>query len=399
MVMEIAVASAAVDGGRDGDRVRGKHAVNDTLRALSWMGLFFIAVVAAVFALFEPLKSAFMANQIFNGMIIAVLVVGIVLNVRQVVMLAPARRWLNAFRDAGAGLPVESRPRILASMGSLLNSVHTEGFRLSALTMRSMLDSIRMRLDESREVSRYMSGLLIFLGLLGTFWGLLDTVTSVSGVIGGLSAGDDVAQAFDQLKGNLQKPLAGMGTAFSSSLFGLGGALVLGFFDLQAGHAQNRFFNHVEDWLSDLIHMPSSGLVGEVGGATMPGFVEALLEQTAEQLQGLQRTIARGEEDRRLAQERMLDFSSRVAELADHIRRESAAFESLAESQVELKPLVARLEKSAQVDEALLEHMRSMDVNIGRLTRETAATRDDLVDGLRAEVRLLARTMGRSERD
>ncbi|MGI9331967.1 MAG: flagellar motor protein MotA [Gammaproteobacteria bacterium] len=372
--------------------------MNDTLRALAWMGLFLVAVLAAILALYRPLEAAFMANQVFNGMIIGVLLVGIALNVRQVTMLAPARSWLNAFRDAGAGLPVESRPRILASMGSLLNSVHTEGFRLSALTMRTMLDSIRLRLDESRELSRYMSGLLIFLGLLGTFWGLLDTVTSVSGVIGGLSAGDDVAKAFELLKGNLQQPLAGMGTAFSSSLFGLGGALVLGFFDLQAGHAQNRFFNHVEDWLSDLIHLPSSGLAAE-GGVSMPGFVEALLEQTAEQLQGLQRTIARGEEDRRLAQERMLDFSSRVAELADHIRRESVAFESLAESQVELKPLVARLEKSAQVDDALLEHLRSMDVNVGRLTRETAATRDDLVDGLRAEVRLLARTIGRAERD
>lgn len=203
--------------------------MNEMRGILAYMGIFLAASIAVCAALFEPLRNAFMANQVFNAMIVAVLLIGIVLNIRQVLHAAPALSWLSAFQRRETRLAVETRPAILAPLQRLLSSIHSAGFRLPTLTMRTMLDSIRMRLEESRELSRYMTGLLIFLGLLGTFWGLLDTVSSVGGVIAGLSAGNDLAASFSQLKTDLQRPLTGMGTAFSSSLFGLGGALILGF--------------------------------------------------------------------------------------------------------------------------------------------------------------------------
>ena len=166
---------------------------------------------------------------------------------------------------------------------------------LSAPAMRTVLDGIASRLDEQREVSRYMIGLLIFLGLLGTFWGLLLTIGSISDVIGGMSVGSgDLNQLFNQLKTGLTQPLRGMGTAFSSSMFGLAGALVLGFLDLTAGQAQNRFFNELEEWLAGITRL-SSGVLSE-GEGSVPAYVQALLEQTAENMEGLQRVLARGEE-------------------------------------------------------------------------------------------------------
>jgi hypothetical protein len=162
--------------------------------------------------------------------------------------------------------------------------------------MRSVLDGIASRLDEQREVSRYMIGLLIFLGLLGTFWGLLLTIGSISDVIGNMSVGSgDLNQLFNQLKAGLAQPLRGMGTAFSASMLGLAGALVLGFLDLSAGQAQTRFFNELEEWLAGITRL-SSGVLGSEGegGGGVPAYVQALLEQTAENLEALQRTLERG---------------------------------------------------------------------------------------------------------
>ena len=177
--------------------------------------------------------------------VIGVLLVGVVVNLRQVFALKPDINWIDGFKMRSTRQGAGPSPVLLTSIAKMMADVDDEAFRLSAMNMRSLLDGIRLRLDESRDLSRYLTGLLIFLGLLGTFWGLLDTVSSAGSVIAGITAGGgDITATFDELKAGLQGPLAGMGTAFSSSLFGLGGALVLGFLDLQAGHAQNRFDNH-----------------------------------------------------------------------------------------------------------------------------------------------------------
>ena len=217
-----------------------------------------LAVVGTVCAfLFVPLKNAFMANWGFNLLILCALGVGIGINMHQVLRLEPEINWMNVFRTGQIGLSVaEENPVLLKPLIKHLSGIPRDRFRLSALSLRTVLEGIRAHLDESREISRYMIGLLVFLGLLGTFWGLLETIASVGKAIGGLQVGSrDFAMIFETLKAGLREPLTGMGTAFSSSLFGLGGSLVLGFLDIQASHAQNRFFNEMEEWLSGVTQL------------------------------------------------------------------------------------------------------------------------------------------------
>ena len=218
---------------------------------------FFVAIVMVVCALlYIPLEQAFMSNWGFNLIIVGALVIGILLNVRRVITLEPEINWIKIFRTGTSGLSVANSPDLLKPLAKHLEGMHRDRFSLSALSLRTVLEGIRGRLDESREISRYLIGLLVFLGLLGTFWGLLGTIGSVGGIIGGLDVGDqDYAKLFQTLKAGLQKPLQGMGTAFSSSLFGLGGSLILGFIDIQANHAQNRFFNDLEEWLSGVTQL------------------------------------------------------------------------------------------------------------------------------------------------
>lgn len=222
--------------------------------------IIYLAIVAVVCVfLFVPLKSAFMANWAFNLVIVFAFVVGIGINMYQVLRLEPEINWMKIYRTGDIGLSVAEGPRFLKSLTMHLSGTAKRRFSLSALSLQTVLEGIRGRLDESREISRYMIGLLIFLGLLGTFWGLLGTIGAVANVIDSLQVGNgDVAAVFVNLKAGLIKPLQGMGTAFSSSLFGLGGSLVLGFLDLQAGHAQNRFFDELEEWLSGVTQLIDS---------------------------------------------------------------------------------------------------------------------------------------------
>lgn len=239
---------------------------------LFWMVIYLAIVGAICFLLYEPLRGAFNANLVFNGLILAVLLVGVLITFRQVLILRPELEWIKVFRTGQTGLSLKQEPRLLKPLAKNLDShVKHDRFSMSALSLRTVLDGIRTRLDESREISRYMIGLLIFLGLLGTFWGLLGTINAVGGVIGGLEVGQrDFAAVFAELKSGLMAPLSSMGTAFSSSLFGLGGSLVLGFLDIQAGHAQNRFYDGLEEWLSGLTHLidePDSIEEVEMAGA------------------------------------------------------------------------------------------------------------------------------------
>ena len=223
---------------------------------LFWMILYLAIVALVCLLMFAPLKSAFMANWGFNLLIVAALATGIAINIRQVMALEPELRWIRMFRTGDIGISVSDPTHLMKPLAKQLEGLKRDRFSLSAFSMRTVLDGIRGRLEESREVSRYMIGLLVFLGLLGTFWGLLGTISSVWQVIEGLEvARSDFSTVFANLKTGLQQPLSSMGTAFSSSLFGLGGSLVLGFLDLQAGHAQNRFFNELEEWLSGVTHL------------------------------------------------------------------------------------------------------------------------------------------------
>jgi hypothetical protein len=244
------------------------------------MGIYLAVVAGVCLLLFVPLQAAFMANWGFNSLIMGALLIGIIINARQVLILEPEIRWITLFRTGEAGISLAESPRLLKPLARHLHGRRKDRFRLSALSLRTVLDGIRARLDESREISRYMIGLLVFLGLLGTFWGLLGTISSVSSVIAGLDVGNrDFAAVFQQLKAGLQQPLTGMGTAFSSSLFGLGGSLVLGFLDILAGHAQNRFFNDLEEWLSGVTQ-----LIDEPGSQPLIEDADNLEQRLSQQL-------------------------------------------------------------------------------------------------------------------
>ncbi|MDX1656016.1 MAG: flagellar motor protein MotA, partial [Candidatus Competibacteraceae bacterium] len=233
-------------------------------RVLLWMCLFLLVLAGIIALFYGPLMTAFLANPLFNGMILGVFLLGVILNLRQVAALNAQERWIEDFREGNIDKENRPPPAMLSPMSKLLTGRRGDRLSLSTVSLRTLLDGIRSRVDESRDMSRYMIGLLVFLGLLGTFWGLLATLASVGDVIEGLSVGgDDIEAIFTELKAGLQAPLAGMGTAFSSSLFGLGGSLALGFLDLQAGHAQNRFVNELEEWLAGQTKLSSGFLGGE----------------------------------------------------------------------------------------------------------------------------------------
>ena len=223
--------------------------------------LLLVGFLASILA--PQLMSAFKTNPFLNGVIIAVFAIGSFYAFWQVLRLYPEIRWVNAFRIADPGLIAERQPVLLAPMSTMLRE-RTGTLSLSTSSMRSIMDSIGSRLDEARDTGKYVVGLLVFLGLLGTFWGLLETMQAVGQTIASLDtkAGDS-ATAFGELKEGLAAPLRGMGTAFSSSLLGLSGSLVLGFLELQASQSHNRFYNELEEWLSGITELSP----GSSGGA------------------------------------------------------------------------------------------------------------------------------------
>lgn len=368
-------------------------------RYLTRMVLFLAVVVLIAAGLFPMLQAAFLSNPALNGLILGVLVVGIGYIFHQVLTLAPEAAWIKNFRQENPGnvsTETPRPPRLLAPLAAMLGERRGR-VSLSALALRSLLDGIGSRLEESRDISRYLIGLLIFLGLLGTFWGLLETISSVGDVIGNLTIDGEVATVFDTLKTGLKAPLSGMGTAFSSSLFGLAGSLVVGFLDLQLGQAQNRFYNELEDWLAGHTRVgPAPGM--SEGDQAVPAYLQALIEQTADSLENLQRTLARSEENRRSGDSSLLALTEKLSTLTDQMRAEQSLLIKLAEGQMEIRPVLTRLADSlggthAGLDEASRTHIRNLDVYMARMLEETAAGRTQIVQELRSEIKLLARTI------
>jgi hypothetical protein len=361
--------------------------------------LVFLVLVGALAAALSPvLIVAFLNNPVLNSLILLILLIGIVWNIRQVVRLTPEVTWLDTYQTARTRLAALPSPKLLAPMASMLAARESHGhgnighFTISATAMRSLLDGIASRLDESRELSRYMTGVLIFLGLLGTFWGLLKTVGSVSDVIGNMTlGGGDMNLMFEQLKSGLAKPLAGMGTAFSASMYGLAGALVLGFLDLTAGQAQNRFFNELEEWLAGLTRL-SSGALAE-GDGSMPVYVQALLEQTAENMEALQAVVTRDEEARGQMRQALLSLNDRLGMLVDTMRANQQLMLRIAETQATLGPALQRLTEVQGGDEAARTHLRNIEQHMQRLLAETEQGRTRTTTELRNDLRLLTRTV------
>jgi hypothetical protein len=375
--------------------------MNRSGRFLIRMAVFVVLVAALAAALFRPLSTAFMGNPGINGVILGILICGIVYIFRQVLMLTPEIGWIEDFRERLANrdltAPSGPAPRLLAPMARMLGMRQGGRVSLSATSLHTLLDGISSRLDETRETSRYLIGVLVFLGLLGTFYGLLETVRAVGGVIGGLNvSSNDLARSFADLKIALGSPLAGMSTAFSSSLFGLAGSLVLGFLDLQAGQAQNRFYNDLEEWLSTYTRL-SSGAFGDSGDGSVPAYIQALLEQTADSLENLQRILTRSEESRIGANNTLPALIDRLSTLSEHMKAGQMLMVRLAENQMELKPSLARLvsvaENSMGQDDVLRNHLRNIEAYLARLSEDIVDGRAQTVADVRGEIRLLARTI------
>ena len=298
------------------------------------MVVFLILCALVAVVLYKQILVAFLANPGLNALIIGVLLIGIALAFRQVVRLFPEVNWVNSFRLADPGLAVERPPVLLAPMASILGD-RIGRMTISSQTMRGILDSIAARLDEARDLSRYMTGLLIFLGLLGTFWGLIETVSSVGKVIEGLKVGGDAASIFDSLKEGLAAPLGGMGISFSSSLFGLAGSLVLGFLDLQTSQAQNRFYTDLEDWLSTTVR--DLGTASEPG---VPGGASSKELRTA--IDQLKDTIVDSGSNR-AATAAMANLAEAIQGLVHHMRTEQQMIRDWVDSQAEQHREIRRL--------------------------------------------------------
>ena len=380
------------------DAVGDRPAMTRPRIFLTRMTIFLGVAVAVAAVMSDMLGKTFAANPPLNGLIIAVLLLGAGYIFRQVFSLYAEVRWIEGFRSSQPKLSVQAPPKLLAPMATMMGESQGQ-MTLSALSMRTLLDGIGSRLDESRDISRYLISLLIFLGLLGTFWGLLQTIFSVGDVVQGLSVGEgDISVIFRDFKLGLLAPLSGMGTAFSSSLFGLAGSLVLGFLNLQSTQAQNRFFNDLEEWLSSLTRLSSASALGD-GGQSIPAYVNALLEQTGESLENLQRTMARGEASRMTADGSLLNLTEKLATLSDQMRAGQALLVKLVESQVDMKPLLEKLTtadpaaSAGGIDDATRAHIRNIDVHLVRLLEDSISGRNQMVDDLRSEIRLLARTI------
>jgi hypothetical protein len=293
--------------------------------------LVFIILVAAIAAVLgKQIVVAFMANPGLNGLILLVEAIGIALALRQVLRLYPEIAWVNQVRRGKFGA-IRQPPVLLAPMAAILGD-RVGSMAMSAQLMRGILDSIATRLDEARDISRYMTGLLVFLGLLGTFWGLIATVTSVGGVIQNLKPTGDAASMFESVRSGLAAPLSGMGISFSSSLFGLAGSLVLGFLDLQSSQAQNRFYTELEDWLSTTVYDQAAG---PAFGANLTGELNTAIERlrSAVDQAGAGKTAAAA----------MANLAEAIQVLVQHMRSEQQAIREWVDGQAEQQQKIRRL--------------------------------------------------------
>lgn len=318
-------------------------------RYIARMVLFLALVCIAGVLLFPFLKSAFFTNPVLNGLIAFVLAAGIILNFRSVFVLRKEVRWINKQPlplDDAALAPL----RLLSPLALILKNNRAKGNAVISPTIaRSVLDSVGMRLEEVRDISRYLIGLSTFLGLLGTFWGLMSTVGAVGDVIRALNvSGESASDAFNTIKTSLEAPLSGMGTAFSSSLLGLAGALVMGFLDLQANDAQNHFYNGLDEHLAALTRYASGVGSTDDSVTSNAAYTNALLEQMVESMADIRRQL----------------------QIND-----------------------AKAQERAQNDTDLLRYISRIDRSISQIDKNSEARQEILLREVRDSFRLLIRTI------
>ena len=341
-------------------------------RYLIRMLVFLLMVGAIAGLLYAPLFRAFMGNPALNGVILGALLLGIIYSFRQILRLDPERRWLMNVQKSGKLDSRQVKPVLLATVYAMLADQRQES-QLSALSLRSVLDGVAARLDEGREISRYMIGLLVFLGLLGTFWGLLQTIGAVGAVVGSINtASTDFEAMMQQLKGGLDAPLSGMSTAFSSSLFGLAGSLILGFLDLQLGQAMGRFFNELEDWLSAFARFNDRPDTTDMNtGALATG----MSEEAARALIHLGNAIAAGEDNRNRVLEQLGNVNMTLAALNEALTDDRRLREQLAQLNAGIAQLSADLaDDRGKANAAVSAELRTLSNAINKAIGDRPGT-------------------------
>ncbi len=330
-------------------------------RFLFRMVLFLIIVIMVAYLVRAPIADAYLGNPVINTLILLVMILGVIYCITRVMALGPEVRWVHAFRRGDPELTMPRRTSLLAPMASMLRDQQGP-VAISATSNRVILDSIGARLDESREITRYTSNLLIFLGILGTFWGLLQSTGAIQGTLESISVGGGSPEAaFEDLQEGLTGPLAGMDTAFSSSLFGISGSLILGFLGLQAAQAQNRFYNDFEEWLSTITYIGGAGGSAESPMAATPDMM-GMLDANMRHIDALRQTIAQAEERRAATEQWLVQTTQNLASMDEVIQ-----------SQRELIGGLAALAKdqAVQADDRHRQHMEMLQA-IAVATRQTA---------------------------
>jgi hypothetical protein len=363
--------------------------------------MLFVAIVvgAGAYLAASAIFPIFFSNVWLNGAILAVFLIGVVSCFWQVITLVYSVSWIESFASDRPGYEATSPPTILAPLAALLRSRGSRG-QISNSSARSILESVASRIDEAREITRYLSNLLIFLGLLGTFYGLATTVPGVVDTIRALAPkeGETAAQAFESLMGGLGTQLSGMGTAFSSSLLGLAGSLVVGLLELFAGHGQSRFYRELEEWLSSFTRLSFAGGDSE-GSSIDQGAVAAVLDQMTEQMDALQTAMAAANSSRTMNDNMLKALADAVEKLGHKVTSDSAGSAALAKIAEGQAKLVALMEKSAPEtgleggDAESRMRLRSIDVQLLRLLEEVAAGRQESVAELRADLAQLTRAV------
>ena len=358
---------------------------------------FFITLTGGmVGALFDPLLAAFKNNIPLNATILGVLSLGGALVFYRLYGLSQEQKWFECFERGENRFPNTPTPKILLPLSHVLGE-NRKNPPLSPLDLRSLLSSVEMRLEETRDVARYLTGLLIFLGLLGTFWGLSQTIGAITGVIGGLDVGaGDIKDSFQNLKNGLQGPLKGMGTAFSTSMFGLGGSLILGFLDMQAGKAAGCFYNRLEDRLT-LLTQTTGNLNTPVPAHSGSAYLQSLLQQTAEGMMQLQALMQQNEDNRSTVVQAVQLVGEKITMLAEQMITQQALLKKMAQGQADLNKQLDQASTMASpflnADDGVKQYLRNLDATALRLLEELIEGRQRGIQELKGEIRLVARTI------
>lgn len=364
------------------------------VRQISSMLIVVALVGAGFYVVFGTVVEIFWTNPYLNGVIFSVFALGVLACFRQVIQLMTSVNWIEGFARPRPGVEPAQPPSLLAPLATLLRSRGAR-MQLSSSSSRSILDSVAQRIDEDREITRYLSNTLIFLGLLGTFYGLATTVPALVATIKSLNPaeGETGAEIFARLQTGLEAQLGGMGTAFSSSLLGLFGSIVIGLLELFAGHGQNRFYRELEEWMSSITRVSFSS--GDEGGSSDASMMAQVIDHLAEQMESLQLMFTQSDISRTQIDDRMGELSAAITRLAGRMESSetNAALLRVAEGQERLVAVLSQSGRGEGMDAESRMRLRSIDVQLLRILEEISSGRQETVADLRSDIAAMTRAL------